>query len=130
MRQRRARGAPLSGDDLHVLAEEQAALRRVATLVARGAAPEQVFAAVTEEIGRLLRVDMVNMGRYEPGRMLTTVANWGRAAERFPVGSRGTLGGHNLGTLVFETGRPARIDSYADSSSGALGAVIAATALR
>ena len=107
----------MSGDDLHVLAEEQAALRRVATLVARGAAPEQVFAAVTEEIGRLLRVDMVNMGRYEPGRMLTTVANWGRAAERFPVGSRGTLGGHNLGTLVFETGRPARIDRYTDAAS-------------
>jgi signal transduction histidine kinase len=107
----------LSGDDLHVLAEEQTALRRVATLVARGAAPEQVFAAVTEEIGRLLRADLVNMVRYEPGRMLTTVANWGRAAERFPVGSRGTLGGHNVGTLVFETGRPARIDRYADAAS-------------
>jgi signal transduction histidine kinase len=110
-------GVPLSADDLHVLAEEQAALRRVATLVARGAAPEQVFAAVTEETGRLLRVDLVNMGRYEPGRMLATVANWGRAAERFPVGSRETLGGHNLGTLVFETGRPARIDRYADAAS-------------
>ena len=107
----------MSGDLLHVLAEEQAALRRVATLVARGAMPEEVFAAVTEEIGRLLRVDLVNMVRYEPGRMLTTVANWGRAAEGFPVGSRGTLGGHNLGTLVFETGRPARIDRYADAAS-------------
>ena len=107
----------MSGDDLRVLAEEQAALRRVATLVARGAMPEEVFAAVTEEIGRLLRVDLVNMGRYEPGRMLTTVANWGRAAGRFPVGSRGTLGGHNVGTLVFETGRPARIDRYAAAAS-------------
>ncbi len=34
------------------LAEEQAALRRVASMVARGAAPEEVFAAVTEELAR------------------------------------------------------------------------------
>jgi hypothetical protein len=52
---------PLSGDDVHVLAEEQAALRRVATLVARGAMPEEVFSAVTEEVGRLLSVE------YGPG---------------------------------------------------------------
>jgi hypothetical protein len=50
-------GVPLSGDDVHVLAEEQAALRRVATLVARGAMPEEVFSAVTEEVGRLLSVE-------------------------------------------------------------------------
>ena len=112
------------------LAAEQGALRRVATLVAHGAAPEEVFAAVTGEIGQLLPVDLVNMGRYEPGCSLTFVASWGRAAERFPVGSRGTLGGHNLGTLVFETGRPARIDNYADSASGPLGAAIVEADIR
>jgi hypothetical protein len=37
----------LSADGFRGLAEEQAALRRVAWLVARGAAPEEVFAAVT-----------------------------------------------------------------------------------
>jgi hypothetical protein len=41
----------LSGEELRVLAEEQAALRRLATLVARGAPPEEVFAAVVEESG-------------------------------------------------------------------------------
>jgi signal transduction histidine kinase len=102
------------------LAEEQAALRRVATLVARGAAPEDVFAAVAEEVGRLLPA-VAGMYRYESDRTLTFVAQWCGASERFPVGSRWTLGGHNLGTLVFETGRPARIDSYADTS-GPLGA--------
>jgi signal transduction histidine kinase len=102
---------------LRQLADEQAALRRVATLVAHGTAPEQVFAAVTGEVGRLLPVDLANMGRYEPGRALTFVASWGRAADRFPVGSRWSLGGHNLGTLVFETGRPGRIDHYADANS-------------
>jgi signal transduction histidine kinase len=106
----------LSGEDLGVLAEEQAALRRVATLVARGAAPEEVFAAVTEEIGRLLPVDGAGMGRYEPDGTLTFVASWGRAVDYVPVGSRWSVGGKNIGTLVFETGRPARIDSYVDAS--------------
>ena len=112
------------------LAEEQAALRRVATLVARGAPPEEVFAAVAEEVGQLLPVNSATMGRYESDSSLTFVAHWGRAVARFPVGTRKILGGHNLGTLVFETGRPARVDRYADSSSGALGVVVREAALR
>jgi signal transduction histidine kinase len=111
----------LGDEELRVLAEEQAALRRVATLVARGTQPEQVFAAVVEEIGRLFAVDMASMCRYEPDGTLTFVAAWGRAGEHFPVGSRQLLGGKNLATIVFETGRSARIDNYADSSSGPIG---------
>jgi signal transduction histidine kinase len=98
------------------LVEEQAVLRRVATLVARGAEPEEVFAAAVEEVGRLLVVDLVSMGRYEPNRTMTFVASWGRSVDFVPIGSRLTLGGKNLNTIVFETGRPARIDSYADAS--------------
>jgi signal transduction histidine kinase len=98
------------------LAEEQAALRRVATLVARGAAPEEVFAAVTEEVGRLLPVDIAGMARYEPDHTQTVVASWGKAVDHLPVGTRRPLGGRNLGTIVYETGRPARMDSYADAS--------------
>jgi GAF domain-containing protein len=112
------------------LAEEQAALRRVATLVARGAPPEEVFAAVAQEVGQLLPVNSATMCRYESSSSLTFVAHWGRAVARFPVGTRKPLGGHNLGTLVFETGRPARVDRYADSSSGALGVVVREAALR
>jgi signal transduction histidine kinase len=70
------------------------------------------------------------MCRYESDGTLTFVAQWGGAVARFPVGSRWTLGGHNLGTLVFETGRSARVDSYADSSSGALGVGIREAGLR
>jgi signal transduction histidine kinase len=112
----------LSDKQLHVLAEEQAALRRVATLVARGTRPEDVFAAVVEEIGQLLGVDMASMARYGSDGTLTFVAAWGRAGEHFPVGSRRMLGGKNLSTIVFETGRSARIDNYADRSSGPIGA--------
>jgi GAF domain-containing protein len=112
------------------LAEEQAALRRVATLVARGAAPEKVFAAVAEEVGQLLPVDSAALCRYESDGALTFVAQWGSAAAGFPVGSRWVLGGHNLGSLVFQTGRPARVDSYAESSSGPLGPGIREAGLR
>jgi hypothetical protein len=44
----------LGGDDLNALAAEQAALRRIAARVASGAPPEAVFAAVLEQVGRLL----------------------------------------------------------------------------
>jgi signal transduction histidine kinase len=114
-------GAPLSGEESRGLAEEQAALRRVATLVARGVPPEEVFAAVTGEVGRVLSAGYAHLGRYEADGMFTSVAAWGAGAGGFPVGSRWSLGGKNIATLVFETGRPARIDGYADAS-GSLGA--------
>jgi signal transduction histidine kinase len=113
---------------LRQLAEEQAALRRVATLVARGTPPEQVFAAVAEEIGHLLSVDVVNMCRYDADRTITFLASWDRTGQRFPAGSRLSLGGHNLGTLVYETGCPGRIESYADDS--AIGAVTVKAGVR
>jgi GAF domain-containing protein len=97
------------------LAEEQAALHRVATLVAAGAPPEEVFAAVVEEVGQLLPVDLANLCRYEPDRTQTFVATWGRPGKRFPQGSRWPLGGKGLGTTVFKTGRPARIDDYSEA---------------
>ena len=107
---------------LSQLAEEQAALRRVATLVAQAIPPEEVFAAVAEEVGQLFRVELATLCRYEPGRMWTPVTTWGPAGENLPVGIRWPLEGHNVSTLVFETGRPARIDHYADSSSGPVSA--------
>jgi signal transduction histidine kinase len=112
------------------LAQEQAALRRVATLVARGAAPEEVFAAVLDEVGRLLPVQSSSMCRYEPDESLTFIATWGELTDPFKPGRRHKLGGHNLGTMVFRTGRPARIDRYADTSSGPLGVAIRGAGIR
>jgi signal transduction histidine kinase len=102
--------------ELRGFAEEQAALRRVATLVARPARPEEVFAAVSEEVGRLLDADLTAMGRFELDGLVTGVGVWSaRRGDREP-GVRTTVGGRNVTTLVFETGRPARIDNYADTS--------------
>jgi GAF domain-containing protein len=100
-----------------VLAEEHTALRRLAMLVAGGAPSEEVFAAVTEEVGRLLAVDYAALSRYESDRTLTYLAAWTGTGKPFPpVGTRVTIEGHNVSSLVFETRRPARIDSYADAS--------------
>jgi GAF domain-containing protein len=97
--------------ELRGFADEQAALRRVATLVAQVAAPEEVFAAVTEEAGRLLHADCASMHRYDPDGTMTVVANWSSTgAAAFPVGTRARLGGRNVSTRVFQTGRMARVD--------------------
>jgi GAF domain-containing protein len=100
----------------HRINGEQAALRRVATLVARAAAPEEVFAAVTAEAGRLLRGHSATMSRYDPDGAIKVVAAWGSTGAALPVGTRASLGGRNLHTLVFQTGRAVRIDDYAGAS--------------
>ena len=106
--------------ELRGFAEEQAALRRVATLVAQGAPPEKVFSAVAEE-ARLLGTDSTVMSRYDPDGAAMVVGVWdGTGAARvIPVGLRLGFGGQNLHTLVFQTGRPGRIDDYAAASGDA-----------
>src|SRR5271166_3685863 len=103
------------------IADEQAALRRVATLVARAAPPAEVFAAVTAEVGRVLGVDHTSLFRYDPDGRATAVGAWTSTsmAASVPVGSRVSLGGRNVTTLVFQAGRPARLDDYADASGSA-----------
>jgi signal transduction histidine kinase len=98
--------------DLGNFAEEQEALRRVAMFVARAAAPEEVFAAVAAEEGRLLGSDLTVMVRYDPDQVATAIGAWSRTDPPipFPTGTRERLGGHNVISLVHETGRPVRID--------------------
>src|SRR5690349_24154753 len=104
---------------LRQLADEQAALRRVATLVARGAPADELFAAVPQEAGQLLQADQMTMIRYGSDGTSTVVANWRRTGEPVPpVGDRQRLGGKNLTTIISRTRRPARIDSYTDASGG------------
>jgi signal transduction histidine kinase len=105
--------------ELRGFAEEQAALRRVATLVARAAPPAEVLTAVTEEAGRLLRTDYATMNRYDPDGATRVVASWSSTGAALAVGSGWRFGGQNVNTLVFQTGRAARIDDYADASGPA-----------
>ncbi len=104
-----------SRDELARLAEEHAALHRVATLVARGAPPEELFTAVVEEVERVLPGTHAALARYESDGTATVVAISDRLADSLPVGSHWPLGGHNVRTMVFETGRSARIDGSGDA---------------
>ena len=98
------------------LADEQAALRRVATVVARQPSPDEVFAAVTKEVGTLLRVDHSYMWRYEPDGSATMVAYWGELDTDVTAGTRQTLEGESVAALVLRSERPARIDDYASAT--------------
>jgi PAS domain S-box-containing protein len=97
-------------EDVRDLAEEQAALRRVATLVAQGAPPEEVFALVAQEIAGVTGLEMVMVGRYDPDRMVTLT---GAAGEHpFQPGTRWPLAGRSVSSLVLETGRSVTSDPY------------------
>jgi signal transduction histidine kinase len=89
---------------------EQAALRRVATLVASAADPLIVFEMVTREAAELLDLPVLTLMRFEPDGTVTVVAAVSNAA--FSVGANITLDGPSVISTIRETGRAARIDSY------------------
>jgi signal transduction histidine kinase len=106
---------------LRGIAEEQAALRRVATVVAQSESAEEVFGAVATEVGQLLGVDFTVLSRYEPDGGVIVVGPWAKhdPGRPLPVGIRLEPGGRNMHTLVFQTGSSARIDSYGDATGHA-----------
>src|ERR1700677_5221989 len=125
-------------DDLTLYTEyrritaDQAALRRLATLVARGAEPPEVFEAVVNEMRRCASADTAGLWRYEPNDEMTKLA----AAEhprlqlaKWPVGTRSPVDGSTLAGIVGRTGRPARMDSY-ENSTGSLAAKVRHTGVR
>lgn len=114
--------AELAAERARLLAEQQAALRRVATLVARGVSPAEVFAAVAEEIARCLDVPLADIFRYEPDGAAMVVASYSTpAVPHFEVGARLTLEGDNVAAMVLRTGHTARMDSF-ENASGSLAA--------
>jgi GAF domain-containing protein len=105
------------------LADEQAALRRVATLVAEGAAPTAVFDAAAAELGALLHAHGISLCRYEPGDELTVVAHLGPEADTIPPGTRVRHDSKSVTAIVRRTQRPARLDSYVETG-GSIGELI------
>jgi signal transduction histidine kinase len=97
-------------DYLRRVVDEQAALRRVATLIAESAAPATLFAAVTEEVAGLFEAAAVTLDRYD-GDVSTVLAATGIG---FPVGSRWPLDVDSLAARVYATGRPVHVADYAD----------------
>ncbi len=105
--------------DLEALAEEQAALRRVATLVAAQSPPAETLRQIAEEMGTLLGVEGTAILRYETDGTATVTAGWGEPDMTGYVGERLPFGGDNPAAYVFETRQPAR-ETYTPQSRGPL----------
>jgi GAF domain-containing protein len=103
-----------SAADLAGLAEEMAALRRVATLLAQQPSPQEVVTAVTEVVGPLLGADLAAMLAFPGDRTATTIAAWSASSEMPPIGTRLPLDGDSVAARIYQTGAAARMDSYVD----------------
>jgi signal transduction histidine kinase len=112
------------------LADEQAALRRVATLVAAESPPSRVFEQVTEEVGRLLGLPGAAVAQYHPVHTATVVGGWsddGRLP--LPVGTSLDLDGDTVVAKVLRTGAAQRVERY-DVTSGNLAETLRSSGYR
>jgi signal transduction histidine kinase len=111
-----------SRDELRQVADEQAALRRVATLVALGVPPPEVFHAVAWETGRILGAAESQVARFEPDGTASVAGAWKRPGSPGPpqsLGWRWTLSEVSLAGRIKRTGKPARVSSYDGASPDA-----------
>ena len=101
--------------EANALAQQQAALRRVATLVAGGAAPAEVYPVAVTELARGLDVEHVTLMEFEPGDQCVVLASHDAPdAPRLAVGERLSLDGDSVTLRIRDTGEPARIDHYTE----------------
>jgi len=122
-----------SRDELSVLAEQQAGLRRVATLVARGASPSEVFSTVADEMAACLRAHNASVNRFDGHEVVVLALSHLDEGMKYKpvVGERHTLEGDNIATRVLRAGRPARLDSSdADQAPGSIAARLREMGLR
>jgi signal transduction histidine kinase len=102
---------------VQALLDEQAALRRVATLVATAGDPARVFPTVTEEVGRLLGAQTSNMVRYRHDGIADVIGQWNEpGAPSVPVGARLELDGDTLTPRICRSGQPERVDDFSGLS--------------
>jgi signal transduction histidine kinase len=112
-------GAALAASEAsqRALADEQAALRRVATLVATGVQPSRVFGQVTEEVARLLGMPGASVLRYGDAHTATVVGGWSEDGTlSLPVGSTFDLDGDTVVAKVLRSGSPQRVDRYQETT--------------
>jgi signal transduction histidine kinase len=105
------------------LAEEQDALRRVATLVARGVPPLEVFNAVVAELGHLLQVELTQLNQHDADGQVTVVSSWAAQGETQvipPVGSRWQASPDSVTGQALRNARPERM-AFAGQTSGLAG---------
>jgi PAS domain S-box-containing protein len=113
--------------DRKQLEQEQAALRRVATAVARGGSPDDVFAATVAELHAVVAADATTLVRYESDDSITPLAALGESG--FEMGLRIPLIGESVTAEVRRTGHTARIDNF-EHASGPIPARLRASGIR
>ena len=95
--------------------DEVEALRRVATLVARNAAPEDVLDLVTREVAQHLEADAAMTARFDGPGAATVLSDWAAPGlDALDVPAPIELDPGTVMEQVQRTGRPARTDSYDD----------------
>jgi signal transduction histidine kinase len=118
-RTRAAQALAVSEAAQRELADEQAALRRVATLVAEEAPPSNVFEQVTEEVARLLGLPGAGVVQYRPGQGATVVGAWSQdPGLALPVGTVLDIEGDTVVAKVLRTGEAQRVERYEGASGG------------
>jgi len=99
---------------IEALLEEQAALRRVATLAAGSPHARRLFDRVCEELGHLLEVESTDMVRFDGEDEATVVAAWSaKGRVSFPVGVTIPVDGETVTAQIYKSCRPERVDDYA-----------------
>jgi signal transduction histidine kinase len=122
--------APRTSEPRDLLVQEHAALRRMATLVARGPSPAEVFAAVTRETGELLGAQRTSLLRVESPERAAIVAGWSRgAAPAVPVGHTAVIDGRGILGQMLRAAAPVRIDDF-DAVGGAVAALMRRLGIR
>ena len=98
---------------LRSLADEQAALSRVAVAVATEKEPQRLFDVVSEEVGRLFRAQGANLARYDvETREAVVLGRWGEAgAMHVEIGERLTFDGSTPFARVLDTEGPVLVNS-------------------
>jgi signal transduction histidine kinase len=95
------------------LTDEQAALRRIATLVATDAASDRVFEQVTVEAAQTVSASAASLARFDDDGMVTFVGGWSDTGQlAFPIGTRVPVADTGVLAQIRRTERPARIDDY------------------
>ncbi|MUL48743.1 sensor histidine kinase [Mycobacterium sp. CBMA293] len=102
------------------LAEQQGALRRVATLIAEGSSPSDILSSVTDEVASVLHVHNAALVRYESDGTATLVAAHDEPGlKTVSVGTTFTLDGDDVIATVRATSRPARLDTHEQAAGSA-----------
>jgi signal transduction histidine kinase len=115
-----ARALTVSEAGQRALADEHAALRRVATLVAEESPPSRLFQQVTEEVGQLLGLPRATVVQYDGTVTATVVGGWSEDGRPLlPVGTSFDLDNDTVVAKVLRTGAAQRVERY-DEVGGSL----------